>query len=434
MSWHFSRELVVEFSELNCLDGESCAQLRSTRIAERSYFDDRKKASSKRSRSGMIYEPSTVNRGVAKWMSLLEAFPASHSQLPDSNEEKQTSGICGPRQSELFKRSSLDMFCLKMCQEYRHTCPWSSETCAELAIPLKDPLNLGRSMSEHHTEGNGSGLWPTITTQEIEHPDMEISEAGRRMTLDGSDSHSMNLADKVQIGVTHYLPDGCPSYPTPIKWPTPQEDDSSNVHPSDKRSPTLVSTVDDGKGQLNPDWVCWLMGWPIGWESLKPFEWGNWPSDEWWSIDPADNESNKDWPTPSSTPRGPHTGREVTEGGQTVSDTTGTAWGMTLETAVKKYPTPRAIYGEHPGMKDPSHLTGSVQKWPSPRAGNPGSRPNMKGGKILAEEAKKTISQGTIPRVATGIPNRVDRLKALGNGQVPLCVKVAWEILIKEVI
>ena len=23
-------------------------------------------------------------------------------------------------------------------------------------------------------------------------------------------------------------------------------------------------------GQLNPDWVEWLMGWPIGWTDLKP--------------------------------------------------------------------------------------------------------------------------------------------------------------------
>jgi hypothetical protein len=29
--------------------------------------------------------------------------------------------------------------------------------------------------------------------------------------------------------------------------------------------------------------------------------------------------------------------------------------------------------------------------WPTPRAGNPGSRPNGKGGKILAEEVKKSI-------------------------------------------
>jgi len=31
-----------------------------------------------------------------------------------------------------------------------------------------------------------------------------------------------------------------------------------------------------------------------------------------------------------------------------------------------------------------------------------------------------------IPRVATGVSNRVGRLRALGNGQVPLCAAVAF--------
>jgi hypothetical protein len=33
----------------------------------------------------------------------------------------------------------------------------------------------------------------------------------------------------------------------------------------------------------------------------------------------------------------------------------------------RMWPTPRAIYGEHPGMLDPSHLTRAVQFWPTPR-------------------------------------------------------------------
>jgi len=159
------------------------------------------------------------------------------------------------------------------------------------------------------------------------------------------------------------------------QWPSPRYSEHKGCGPHGSKSQRFMRdknylcaevSENGNTGQLNPDWVAWLMGWPVGWTSLQPFEWGNWPSDDWWSVDPADSESNK--------------------------------------------------------------------VWPSPRAGNPGSRPNLKGGKILAEEAKKTISCGTIPRVATGIPNRVDRLKALGNGQVPLCVKVAWEILRKEVI
>jgi DNA (cytosine-5)-methyltransferase 1 len=34
-----------------------------------------------------------------------------------------------------------------------------------------------------------------------------------------------------------------------------------------------------------------------------------------------------------------------------------------------------------------------------------------------------------IPRVADGVAARVDRLKAIGNGQVPLCAATAWRIL-----
>ena len=35
-----------------------------------------------------------------------------------------------------------------------------------------------------------------------------------------------------------------------------------------------------------------------------------------------------------------------------------------------------------------------------------------------------------IPRVSTGVKNRKERLQAIGNGQVPLCMAVAWELLI----
>ncbi len=90
---------------------------------------------------------------------------------------------------------------------------------------------------------------------------------------------------------------------------------------------TLPSKVkyQEGGGQLNPDWVEWLMGWPIGWTSIKPLKELIWLS---WDIDPAD-------------------------------------------------------------MEDDSF----------------------------------------IPRVAMGIKDRVNKLKALGNGQVPLCTATAWEIL-----
>lgn len=33
------------------------------------------------------------------------------------------------------------------------------------------------------------------------------------------------------------------------------------------------------------------------------------------------------------------------------------------------------------------------------------------------------------PRVLPGVPNRVQRITAIGNGQVPQCASAAWEAL-----
>jgi len=44
---------------------------------------------------------------------------------------------------------------------------------------------------------------------------------------------------------------------------------------------------------------------------------------------------------------------------------------------------------------------------------------------------RRQPSQGIIPRVAVGIKDRVNRLKGLGNIQVPQCCARAFEILNK---
>ena len=36
-----------------------------------------------------------------------------------------------------------------------------------------------------------------------------------------------------------------------------------------------------------------------------------------------------------------------------------------------------------------------------------------------------------VPRIKRGVPNRRQRLKALGNGQVPQCMAMAWEVLMR---
>ena len=185
----------------------------------------------------------------------------------------------------------------------------------------------------------------------------------------------------------------------------------------------VSQSIGQNTGQLNPDWVEWLMGFPIFWTSLEPMEELIWLD---WSVDPADMLP----PDFIGTPR-----------------------------ATEAIRSDRFKKGRVPSPEE------YVKQWPSQRAGNPGSRRNQKSGKILAEEAKKAEmwptpsgatregvtqgghpgfggaqarkifneqnidNQGIIPRVATNIKDRANRLKAIGNGQVPQTAALAWEIL-----
>ena len=68
-------------------------------------------------------------------------------------------------------------------------------------------------------------LWPTPTTQEVEHPEAELTETGRRKSKDGKTSHSIGLADAVRM------------------WPTPTaHPDNSNLNGKFK-NPTLGDAV-----------------------------------------------------------------------------------------------------------------------------------------------------------------------------------------------
>jgi hypothetical protein len=142
-------------------------------------------------------------------------------------------------------------------------------------------------------------------------------------------------------------------------WPTPAYEEGKELPACDDDLLAMIS------GLLNPDWVCWLMGWPIGWESLEPMKKVLWLD---WSVDPADMEKPEMWPTHKSG-----------------------ICGMT------------AVCSDRPPEKS-THLTMQV---------------HLRG----------RTGTGPIPRVATGIKDRVNRLKALGNGQVPLCAAAAWHIL-----
>ncbi|MDQ3222115.1 MAG: hypothetical protein M3Q75_01360, partial [Gemmatimonadota bacterium] len=68
---------------------------------------------------------------------------------------------------------------------------------------------------------------------------------------------------------------------------------------------------------------------------------------------------NRPWPTPDA---GMVTGGRVLPDGTSATGQTpdGRKVQVGLTNAVRSWPTPRAINGEHPGMQHPSHLTGAA--------------------------------------------------------------------------
>jgi hypothetical protein len=54
--------------------------------------------------------------------------------------------------------------------------------------------------------------------------------------------------------------------------PTPQKSDYKGPNNSGSGSKSANGLATLAGGQLNPPWVEWLMGWPVGWTDLAPLE------------------------------------------------------------------------------------------------------------------------------------------------------------------
>ena len=140
--------------------------------------------------------------------------------------------------------------------------------------------------AERPINGTASGLWPTPT----------VPNGGRSMTKEMALNGGYTPEGiKRQIGLENAVkywptPTVCGNHnrkgvsaksgdglATAVKnWPTPTVNDSKNstLPPSNINHGIIPGALlRDGEtagGQLNPMWVEWLMGWPLGWTDLKP--------------------------------------------------------------------------------------------------------------------------------------------------------------------
>lgn len=323
MSWHCSLELVEAFSQANIWVTGSCVRWRETRIAERSLCGGRKTKASQSSPSGTTSTPSTESHGMALSMSFLLASPASLFPTQEKEKESKTSETSGLLPQESLAKYDPDTSSWRTYHPLFNI--W--ETYSPETWPASGTIKNGqlylRDKPEPDTSENDGGWWPTPTANT--RPNEGNVRLLRKQVLDGNLTEEE--ATRMLNGKSPFSAQGAVrEYPTPTvsgnynrkgasstsgdglatvvkenySWPTPNASDHRDrgnmSNPAIQRriklgkQVGLTMAVKDkpGKGTLNPDWVEWLMGWPIGWTSL---DFINIDNKGWWrycmSVEPA---------------------------------------------------------------------------------------------------------------------------------------------------
>ncbi len=276
MSWHYSQALVADFSARSCLGVASCAQLKKTRIALKSSYGARKKATYRLSRYGVTPGHLTGLHGVELWIASLRASRASPSALPESGPEKPTNVTCGPTQLESFAKLNPDLCSWKTSQAFfdfltsgeslptwPRAASWD-DTTAYRRLPLA-PL----------TGVIASGLWPTAPADSVSERKRRYAQGGMPLTVAVQRWPTPKANDAEKRGNFNTMDprNGLPA--AARNWPTPSASDHKGSSQEGQRRRQLTEAVELNEqgaklGQLNPAWVEWLMGWPIGWTALEP--------------------------------------------------------------------------------------------------------------------------------------------------------------------
>ena len=243
MSWLYSQALVAECSGGKFLDGELSAPSSTINTPQAYLWRDKTTDAWSRFPSGMTCEPLTEDHGEAVLMSFLEAFPARISVVQEQAQgltEREVGS--GKRWQGSFAKYDQDTSLWRTHQcsllgdftEFSETWPkWGS---------MQNGVCWERTMLVPTISEKEFGLWPTPVS----------------VGLDGGSGSRKMIKRLTQAALQDQT-----------KWPTPTvQDAKNNGGPSQhRRNNTPLNAMVGGK--LNPTWVAWLMGWPLGWTDLN---------------------------------------------------------------------------------------------------------------------------------------------------------------------
>ena len=184
---------------------------------------------------------------------------------PDLPGQGADSGLSTPESLARYDLSTSSWKTSEHCwgegfREFSETLPKSGMTRNGGLYPLP--------ISEHPTAGNESGLWPT-----------PVASDGTSGAVVGKNDTFYETASGMPRKINKNGKDGSVGLGRLVKlWPTPQASDNrdrgnlSSGAVGRRREKgkqiSLSQSVSETSGALNPPWVEWLMGYPIGWTDL----------------------------------------------------------------------------------------------------------------------------------------------------------------------
>lgn len=240
MGWVISQMLMRDFENSRCLQeqeaessgahssgGEPSVPSSETPTPQAYLSPDRMREFSRPSRSGMMFAPLTESLGVGVLTWCQEASRVRTSRQRDEEQASKESGLdSGVKWRELFKRFDPATSSWKT-----HRCLFDADLPeSSVILPrwgmMRDGVLSERLTLPLRTSENVSGLWPTPCASE---------------GLDcGTNWASLAAVDRGGRIARRIATNGGPE------------------------------TRQTTHAQLNPTWVEWLMGWPIGWTDLRP--------------------------------------------------------------------------------------------------------------------------------------------------------------------
>ena len=235
-------------------------------------------------RFGVTYRLSTDGLGADEWISSLPDSRASRTPSPDDELVSLTTAISGRTPSEWYLKLDPDTCSWRTpglmfgMEEHRHTL-----TPSLLSLPASGMTRNGRLYQlqplvprtsvgdggvlptpSAHDGGGGGALQPTMWR-----PGLQVTLASyvkKFPTPKARDSRPGGFPSEMR----RHTPDLNTHV---MMYPTPQERDYRTGMPERFDDPHRSNDLNDRiGGQLNPRWVEWLMGIPIGWTRLEPLE------------------------------------------------------------------------------------------------------------------------------------------------------------------